>query len=85
MQVVPGGGVETNDASTVQAAQREVCEEAGVLCAVVRHIALFVVGVTPISTTFPFRTKRNGRKPTCMNFVSVKNYPNGMIERKSVR
>lgn len=79
MQVVPGGGVETDDASAVQAAQREVLEEAGVMCAVVRHIALFVVSVTAIHISYLLRTKRNVKKRTYMNFVFAPNYPNGMI------
>ncbi len=79
LQVVPGGGVETDDASAVQAAQREVLEEAGVMCAVVRHIALFVVGVTAIHTLCLLRTKQNVKKQTCMNSVFAPNYPNGMI------
>jgi len=39
--VLPGGGVEL-DESPQQAAIREVYEEAGVICEVIRHVALFV-------------------------------------------
>jgi diphosphoinositol-polyphosphate diphosphatase len=40
--VLPGGGVEL-DENSQQAAIREVYEEAGVICTVNRHVALFVV------------------------------------------